>query len=98
MTLDEFRTSATEPDNLTAPLRALWLDAAGHWETAHHRTQGEDSPDSAWVHAYLHRKEGNASNAGYWYTQAGRPAEDGPLAAEWENIARTLLAKRKEAS
>ena len=91
MTLEELRSSPEEPKDLGAPLRALWQDAAGNWDTAHHHVQEDDSTDAAWVHAYLHRKEGDGSNAGYWYERAGKPRFSGSLEAEWEEIARALL-------
>ena len=93
MTFEEFRTSKTEPDNLAAPLRALWQDAAGNWEAAHVCVQDEDSAGAAWVHAYLHRKEGDVSNAGYWYARAGKPKFQGTLEDEWAEIARAFLNK-----
>lgn len=92
MTFDAFRSAATEPRNLSAPLRALWHDAAGNWDTAHRAVQDEDSPAAAWVHAYLHRKEGDVANAGYWYARAGKARFDGSLESEWEEIARALIA------
>ena len=82
------------PSGLTAALEALWWDAKGAWDRAHERAQAQGGASGAWVHAYLHRKEGDMSNARYWYGQAGRtPVADVPLEAEWEEIARALLAK-----
>jgi hypothetical protein len=76
----------------TDPLvRALWHDATGNWAAAHKAVQDIESSEAAWIHAYLHRKEGDLSNAQYWYRRAGRPAANGPLADEWRAIARTLL-------
>ncbi len=92
MTLSEFRSASAEPSNLVAPLRALWHDAAGNWGAAHVCVQDDDSADAAWVHAYLHRKEGDVSNAGYWYARAGKPRFSGSLESEWEEIARALLS------
>ena len=83
--------AATPPAGLSGALRALWLDARGDWEAAHGAAQGAGGRDGAWVHAYLHRKEGDEMNAGYWYARAGRPAASGDLRAEWEAIARALL-------
>jgi hypothetical protein len=86
-------TAAERPPDLDPSLQALWHDARGHWDGAHALAQAApDLPGGAWVHAYLHRKEGDVSNAGYWYRRAGRPAAKGDLRAEWEIIARTLLA------
>ena len=82
------------PSNLPAPLHALWIEARGNWDHAHRLVQDEPSAEAAWVHAYLHRKEGDASNAGYWYAKAGRDRSVRPLEREWDEIASTLLAAR----
>ncbi len=73
-------------------LRGLWHDARGDWDGAHQCAQDDSSRAGSWVHAYLHRKEGDLGNAGYWYARAGRklPAAAVTLAAEWEQIAREL--------
>ncbi|HEX6015452.1 MAG TPA: hypothetical protein VFY87_27355 [Geminicoccaceae bacterium] len=81
------RTSA---EGLAPPLEALWWDACGDWDRAHQVAQSVDTPDGAWVHAYLHRKEGDLSNADYWYRRAGRARPSTPLDAEWAEIARAL--------
>jgi hypothetical protein len=90
MTFEQFKDSVTEP-SLSAPLRALWQDAKGNWEAAHTIAQEEKSAAAAWVHAYLHRKEGDSSNARYWYGHAQKPESDESLETEWEQIARELL-------
>ncbi len=84
------------PAGLSAPLRALWLAGRGQWDAAHGAVQDDESRDAAWVHACLHREEGDVSNAHYWYARAGRPAAKGEvtaasLAAEREQIAKALL-------
>ncbi len=82
-----------DPCNLSAPLRALWHEAHGDWTAAHEAAQAdEQDAHSAWVHAYLHRKEGDAFNAGYWYRRAGKPVYRDTLEAEWAAITMTLLA------
>jgi hypothetical protein len=93
VTLEEFRQTlkSGSPPNLTEALRALWHDARGDWEAAHSVAQDVATDDGSWVHAYLHRKEGDRSNAAYWYRRAGRPPASGPLDAEWEAIATALL-------
>jgi hypothetical protein len=94
MLFEEFRSSlrSNHPSGGLPPLlAALWWEAKGNWEKAHEIAQEIDSPDAAWVHAYLHRKEGDEGNAGYWYHRAGRPHSKAEPAAEWEEIARTLL-------
>lgn len=91
----EFRASLTGPapaPGLSAPLAALWWAAKGAWEKAHELVQNEASAEAAWVHAYLHRVEGDPGNAGYWYRRATRPAATGSLEHEWNQIAVTLLA------
>ena len=76
---------------LDAPLAALWWAAKGGWDEAHRIVQDESTADAAWVHAYLHRVEGDLGNAGYWYRQAGKPVAAGSLETEWEGIVSALL-------
>jgi hypothetical protein len=85
---------AAPPPDLSAPLAALWWAAKSDWDQAHKIVQDESSREAAWVHAYLHRVEGDLGNAGYWYRQAGQPAATDPLQAEWERIAATLLGSK----
>ena len=80
------------PTPLSAALQGLWWAAKGEWDRAHRIVQDEDSADGAWVHAYLHRVEGDLANASYWYRQAGRVGASGPLEEEWRAIAADLLA------
>jgi hypothetical protein len=98
MGIDEFRAALADsepPAGLGLPLRALWWDGKGDWERAHECAQEDEAdPVTAWVHAYLHRKEGDLSNAAYWYRRAGRPVAQGELDAEWAAIAASLLASR----
>jgi hypothetical protein len=94
MDVDEFRESLNKdapPVLLSHALQALWWDGKGDWRRAHEAAQKDEGLDGAWVHAYLHRKEGDASNAAYWYRRAGRTAASGPLADEWDEIVKTLL-------
>ena len=83
------------PADLSLPLQALWHDARGDWDGAHRCAQDDHSREGSWVHAYLHRKEGDVGNAGYWYARAARelPPAKVTLAAEWADIARSLLGK-----
>lgn len=90
-------TQASPPKDLPAPLEGLWWAAKGDWDRAHKIVQKDDSADAAWVHAYLHRVEGDLPNARYWYHQATRDAADGSLEGEWNSIAETLLAARSKA-
>lgn len=85
------------PEGLGSALDALWWDAKDDWDKAHACAQKiEDDPAGQWVHAYLHRKEGDLENAGYWYRLAGKPLADGPLPREWEAIAKALLKDRRD--
>jgi hypothetical protein len=84
-------SGAAPAPQVNAPLAALWWAAKGNWDQAHKIVQDEASPDAAWVHAYLHRVEGDIGNAGYWYRQALKPAASGSLETEWERIASELL-------
>ncbi|MGD0563290.1 MAG: hypothetical protein ABSA66_09380 [Roseiarcus sp.] len=81
----------TPPPGLGPALQALWRDAKGDWDGAHRLAQVDESAAGCWVHAYLHRKEGDAGNAAYWCRRAGKPLCRGPLEAEWEAIAAALL-------
>lgn len=94
MNLAEFQASlsgASPPADASLPLRALWWDARGDWGKAHECAQADRGPDAAAVHAYLHRKEPDLSNARYWYNRAGRTPASGSLAAEWEALALEFL-------
>jgi hypothetical protein len=93
MTLDEFRAtlSAVDPPVVSASLRALWYDAKGDWDQAHHVAQDVDDASGAWVHAYLHRKEGDGDNAAYWYDRARQPVATESLDDEWTRIVNALL-------
>jgi hypothetical protein len=94
--VESFRRSAAagaQPADLAPPLAGLWWDAAGDWKRAHEAVQEDEGPDGAWVHAYLHRKEGDLGNAGYWYRRAGRSPATGTLDAEWEAIVAALLGR-----
>jgi hypothetical protein len=94
MNLEEFRKSLTAdrpPEHLNLPLAALWWDAKGEWGKAHESAQQNEEPEGAWVHAYLHRKEGDLSNAGYWYARAGKRQANVSLDEEWTEIVNALL-------
>jgi hypothetical protein len=94
MTLDDFEATAKagrQPAGLTPALTALWHDAAGDWAEAHRVAQDIGDETGAWIHAYLHRKEGDLSNADYWYRRARRTRPAGTLDAEWRTIVSALL-------
>ena len=90
-TFERSLSSSQPPDRLSLATRALWWDAKGEWGKAHECAQEQDDQAGAWVHAYLHRKEGDTDNAGYWYRRAGKPRPALSLAEEWQAIARALL-------
>lgn len=90
MTLTEFLER--EGHSFQGALHALWLAHQGEWEQAHQIAQSDESHEGAWVHAYLHRVEGDSTNASYWYRRAGRPPQSGDLKEEWKAIATGLLA------
>jgi hypothetical protein len=95
MTLSQFKQSlagALPPAGISAPAEGLWWAAKGDWDKAHKTVQDDEGRDAAWVHAYLHRVEGDLPNAGYWYRQAGKPVFSGALEAEWDAIAAALIA------
>lgn len=96
--LAAFRASlagATPPTGLPPALAGLWWAARGDWTAAHEAVQAhEGTADCDWVHAYLHRVEGDLANAGYWYRRAGRPAAGGAPDEEWAAIAADLLRRK----
>jgi hypothetical protein len=93
VTVEEFRGAIAGPEpprELSIPLAALWWDAKGDWTRAHGLVDKLESVEAMAVHAYLHRKEGDASNAEYWYQRTGRGFHREPLAAEWEALVEAL--------
>jgi len=97
MNLAEFQSSqnqTTPPSGMSLALQSLWFDAKGDWKKAHELAQEDAEPAGDWVHAYLHRKEGDASNARYWYARAGKPACTSSLEEEWAAISEALLGAR----
>lgn len=97
MTLSDLKASlsaSTPPPGLPPALVALWHDAKGDWHAAHLVAQDVEDKDGAWVHAYLHRKEGDDGNAAYWYRRAAQPVAKLSLEAEWDQIATALLAEK----
>jgi len=100
MDLARFRASLSAdapPPGLSLALQALWRDGKGDWDGAHEAAQADGGGAGDWVHAYLHRKEGDAGNAAYWYRRAGRPACRLSLEEEWAAIADALLAEADSA-
>jgi len=98
MTLAEFESTvdAGNPPDVAPLLLALWHDARGDWDRAHTIAQDIDDEPGSLVHAYLHRKEGDLGNAGYWYRRAHRPVARDSLRSEWARIVTELLLSRGE--
>ena len=99
MTLDQFTETlrdASVPSGLSPGLRALWLDGRGDWDAAHDAAQEIENVTGAWVHAYLHRKEGDEGNAAYWYNRASKPVCRVTLDEEWRQIVSALLASASD--
>ena len=86
-------TAAAPADGLSMAAQALWWEAKGDWHLAHQGVQKQADAEGAWAHAYLHRAEGDFSNAGGWYRRAGKTPSTAPLKEEWEGIARALLGE-----
>lgn len=99
MTADELDRSARHdeapPAGLSDELRSLWLARAGRWDDAHDLCSNIPDPDGAWIHAHLHREEGDLGNAAYWYNRARRspPPPSRPLEDEWRELAAHFAAK-----
>lgn len=94
MTFDDFQTSLSNgqpPSSLPAYLKSLWHEGKGDWEKAHTIIQDIEDTTAAWIHAYLHRKEGDNGNADYWYRRAGRKRPAVSLEQEWKDIVTELL-------
>ena len=95
MTFNEFRTSLSTsiPSNISPYLQSLWYDAKGDCTKAHTIIQDMEDNNASWIHAYLHRKEGDIGNADYWYRLAGKKRPSITPEEEWESIVETLLYK-----
>jgi hypothetical protein len=91
MTVAEFE--AAGETEFSGALLALWCDGHGDWKRAHEVASDVEGRDGAWVHAYLHRKEGDLANASYWYRRAGRDVGEGDLRVEWEGIVGEMLGR-----
>ena len=94
MTFEQFSQSLSEaspPLDISEHLKALWYDAKGNWEKSHQIIQDIEDSNAAWIHAYLHRKEGDIGNAGYWYRRAGKKKPVVSLEEEWETIAKKII-------
>jgi len=94
MNYDEFIGSLSSdqpPQKIPSVLKALWYDGKNDWEGSHNIAQDIDDKNGSWVHAYLHRKEGDISNAHYWYSRAGKSEPRMTLKEEWESLVRNFI-------
>lgn len=93
MELSSFKASLqhSDPPQTSVYLKALWHDAKGDWDNAHKLIQDVEDQTASWIHAYLHRKEGDIGNADYWYRRAGKNRSSLSLEKEWEEIVNALL-------
>jgi len=94
MNLISFKQSLAEnnpPQNSSVYLKALWQEGKGNWDKAHELIQDLEDKNASWIHAYLHRREGDIGNADYWYRRAGKKRPDVSLENEWEEITTALL-------
>ena len=93
MNFAEFKASLSGPITAIFPvyLKSLWYDGKGDWEQSHNIIQDVDDKSAAWIHAYLHRKEGDTGNADYWYSRAGRKRPSISLQEEWEELVKAFL-------
>ena len=97
MTLAEFvktLSQDTPPLEISEELKALWFDGKGNWNEAHNIAQDIHTENGSWIHAYLHRKEGDIQNAHYWYRRAGKTLPNLSLNIEWIQISEYLLSRR----
>jgi hypothetical protein len=94
MTFEQFQQSLSQsspPSSVSAHLKALWYDGKGDWEQSHNIIQDINDADASWIHAYLHRKEGDIRNADYWYKRAGKKRPNISLNEEWKGIVKDIL-------
>ncbi|HWH62721.1 MAG TPA: hypothetical protein VNS50_05585 [Ginsengibacter sp.] len=94
MNLLLFKESLNEkepPENISDYLKALWYDAKGDWDNAHKLIQDLEDKNAYWIHAYLHRREGDIPNADYWYTRAGKERPSGSLENEWKELVTAFI-------
>lgn len=97
LTIEQFRETLAQPrppERFSPALRAMWEDAKGNWNGAHAIAQEIKDETGSWIHAYLHRREGDLGNAGYWYRRAGQLIAHDSLDDEWDRIVLSLLRAR----
>ncbi len=87
----ESLSQSSPPPGISEHLRSLWYDAKGDWEKSHEIIQDIEDANAAWIHAYLHRKEGDTWNADYWYRRAKKTRPAISLEEEWLVIVKAML-------
>jgi len=98
MNLHDFISSTSQlhpPEEISVYLTSLWHDAKGNWEKAHDVIQELEDKTASWIHAYLHRKEGDLWNADYWYSKAGRKRPNVSLEEEWKDISASVISNNR---
>jgi len=98
MNLHDFISSTSQPhppEEISVYLTSLWHDAKGNWEKAHDVIQELEDKTASWIHAYLHRKEGDLWNADYWYSKAGRKRPSVSLEEEWKDISASVISNNR---
>ena len=94
MTFNQFKESlalGSPPPGISEYLQSLWYDAKGDWDKSHTIIQDIEDNNASWIHAYLHRKEGDIGNADYWYRRAGKKRPSVTLEEEWEDIVKAFF-------
>jgi hypothetical protein len=94
MTAAQFKQSLSDnlpPAGISVYLQSLWFDGKNNWEESHTIIQDVEDETAAWIHAYLHRKEGDVWNANYWYTKAGKRMPGYSLQQEWDELLDALI-------
>jgi len=95
MNFEEFKTSLSSPqppEKMSSYLKALWYAGRDDWEASHNIAQDIADKNGSWIHAYLHRVEGDTFNANYWYNKAGRRMPGYSVQQEWEELVLALVA------
>lgn len=94
MRVEDFKKSLSQslpPEGIGSLLESMWFDGKGDWDKAHDIAQDIHTREGSWIHAYLHRREGDEGNAAYWYARAGKPVCRKSLSEEWDELVKAFL-------